>query len=88
MILHENEPQATSGRLSPKKVATAVVALFVTAFTLIAAINVYPQLREVYGEDMADIVLFYGAFLLFALWQMTPVDVSLDETDRPKDDDL
>ncbi len=70
------------------KVANSIVALFVTVFSLIAAINVYPQLRGANVEDVADLVVVYGAFALFLLWIETPLDVSLDEPGAPTDDEF
>jgi hypothetical protein len=70
--------------MSPMTVATSIVALFVTVLSLIAAINVYPQLRGSYVEDVADLVVVYGAFALFLLWIETPLDASLDEPGRPR----
>jgi hypothetical protein len=57
------------------------VALFVTLFSLFAAINVYPALRGMYGEDLADLVIVSGAITLFLLWTQTPLDVSVKGSD-------
>jgi hypothetical protein len=88
MILHDHNSESRPDRVSPKKVVTSIVALFVTVFSMIAALNIYPQLRWAYGEDVADLVLVYGGFALFLLWIETPVDVSLDEPGTPADDEF
>lgn len=88
MILNDHNSKPCPDRVSPMKVVTSIVALFVTVFSLITALNVYPQLRWAYGEDVADLVLVYGGFALFLLWIETPVDVSLDEPGTRTDDEF
>lgn len=82
MILRDQDSKPQPERVSRKKVATALVALFVTAFSVIAALNVYPQLRGMYGEDFADMVIISGAITLFLLWTQTPLDVSINAEDE------
>ena len=82
MNLRDPDSRSQPERVSPRKVVTALFALGVTVFSLIAAINVYPQLRGMYGEDFADMVIVSGAITLFLLWTQTPLDVSISADDE------